>query len=161
MAFKSVNITVAGSRTLRERLLAIRDLPKTVAKDPRIEDTLVERTKKRFDTKKAPDGRRWKTLSRLFFKRVQNQDRTDILVDTGSLRDSIGVTGRRGTATGLGFRIGITNPRLFGRASTHQSGGISALTGGRVPARPFIGVSRQDVTIIERLLKSIAREKGL
>lgn len=166
MAFRNIDIQVGGARQLEERIRAIRDLPKTIGRDDRVKEVLVERTKDRFRTKKDPDGRRWLAIKKSFgrpplFGRKSNTDRSDILVDTRALQDSIGLTGRSGATTGLGFRIGILDSRLQGRARTAQVGGRSPLTGGKVPARPFLGVSREDVTIIERLLKRIAKEKGL
>lgn len=166
MAFSREDIQVAGARALRDRLRAIRDMPRTISRDPRISEEIIKRTKDRFRTKKDPDGRRWKAIKKSFgrpplYGRKSNTDRSDILVDRGDLRDSIGLTGRRGSTTGLGFRIGITDQRQIGKGALHQGGGTSPLTGGRVPARPFLGISRQDTTIVERLLLRIAKEQGL
>lgn len=161
MAFSRQDIRIAGARALQDRLKDIRALPKTIANDPRIPEAIIERQKRRFVTKKGPDGRRWRQLSSEFFKRKFNPTKSDILVDSGALRDSIGVTGRRGRVTGLGFRIGITQSRLVGRGELHQTGGRSPLTGGPIPARPFLGIAKEDVTIVERLLLRIAKEKGL
>jgi len=159
----AINATarLIGADAVKKRIQAVRDFPRSVAQDPRIADLLVERTRDRFRTKRAPDGSRWRALSRTFFKRKVNPDRADILVDRGDLRDSIGVTKRQGLATGFGFRIGVTDPRQRGKLATHQRGGRSAITGGVVPARPIIGISPQDVTFVERLVKKIAREKGV
>lgn len=165
MAFDRQDMRIIGAEKLKARLRVIRALPKTIANDPRVKETIIQRTVNRFTTQKDPDGRAWRRLKKFgrppLFGRKLNTNRGEVLVDRGDLRDSIGLTGRRGTATGLGFRIGITDPRQIGKAILHQQGGVSALTGGRVPARPFLGISKQDVTIVERLLKKIGKEQGL
>ena len=153
-------VTLVGAKLLRQRLQTVRDLPRDISRDPRIPQTIIDRTKDRFRTKRGPDGRRWKALSRKWdFSRTRgNPNRGDILVDTGDLRDSIGVTSKFGTATGLGFRIGV-DAEQRGKAATHQRGGVSPYTGRRIPPRRFLGISPQDATIVERLVKRIAREK--
>lgn len=151
--------SVTGAKVLQRRLQAIRQLPRTIARDPRVAETIIDRTKDRFRRKRGPDNRPWRKLNRNFGIPRSNPSYRDILVETGRLRDSIGLTGRFGLATGLGFRIGITEEDQKAKAALHQNGGISPLTGGEVPARPFLGISPQDVTIIERLLKRIAKEQ--
>lgn len=147
--------SISGVKAFQNRLRKIRELPRRVANAPEVRETIVERTKDRFRTKRDPKGKRWKRLNREGVILRQNTNLNDILVDSGELRDSIGVTSRRGTATGLGFRIGVTDPTLAGVLAMHQRGGISPLTGGEVPARQILGISKQDLTVIERLLKRI------
>jgi len=123
-------------------------LPGIVAdKDGVIADIVVRHIQERFETKQGPDGTPWPALAEGNFPRG-NPDKKDILRDSGKLSKSIGVASSgfvssiRGN-TGFGFRVGVLGNLPYAR--TMQSGGASPLTGGKVPARPFMGVSDEMV----------------
>jgi phage gpG-like protein len=122
----------------------------------RIGERLVESSRQRFVTGTAPDGGRWKPNAQSTFLRYlaspdrgRNQ-RADgrlntrgaaqamnkrPLVDTGSLRDSI-------AWQMVGESLWITSNwgDFTGGAAVHQLGSVN----GRIPARPFLGLSHDD-----------------
>jgi phage virion morphogenesis protein len=119
-------------------------------------NVMVERIKKRFDTKRGPTGAPWRKLNPMTIRlRKRNKNPRDILVDTGRLRDSIGILGRKRTglvaATDAGIKVGVVGNVPY--AATMQFGGISSLTGGPVPARPFIGLNSEDVKAIKKVME--------
>lgn len=131
-------------------------------------NVMVKRIKRRFDTKRGPTGAPWRKLHpmTLRLRRVNRRRPRDILVDTGKLRDSIGILGRKRTglvaSTDAGIKVGVVGNVPY--ASLMQFGGISSLTGGTVPARPFIGFNNEDVKaikqVMERRLKKHLKSKG-
>lgn len=159
MAFKG-KARVSGASRLRQRLTDLGIGISRFSRSSEVRDTLVDLAKKRFDTKKDPQGRRWKSLVTGTFTRGlrRNTDLGDIGVDTGLLRDSIAVIrGNSGPTvfnTGAGFRIGVKG-KARRYAATFQQGGKSPLTGGRVPGRRFLGVGFEENKAVERLAQEM------
>src|SRR5690606_3182871 len=89
--------------------------------------------------KVAPDGTPWVALSDVTVaakgrKGAGGEART--LRDSGDLYDSI----THQVKLGIGVRVGVT--RVYGRI--HQQGGMAGRGRKvRIPARPYLGVSRQ------------------
>ena len=158
---ENIRVEVLNSRQVRRRLL---DLEANLGRitgdaDGDIRDFLVNSQRNRFKTKTAPDGSPWAPLSQVQIRR-SNSNFSQVLVDTGDLRDSVGVVESRNQFslrrnTGAGFRIGVLGDRA--KALTHQFGGRSPLTGGAIPARPFLGINTADLqgvaNILERKLR--------
>lgn len=105
-----------------------------------IGEHLVETTKRRFARSTAPDGSHWapnapSTLARLLKKGKGAGKRP--LVDTGQLADTIRWQPiPDGVAVGTDRFSGLFN----GGAAVHQFGSRD----GRIPARPFLGISTGD-----------------
>lgn len=126
---------------------------------------LVNSTQRRFDQGLAPDGTPWEPLKpstiRMRIKRGRTPDK--ILVASGALRGSI-ISQVEGTSVRIGVNA-VGDQGIY--AAIHQLGGVInrvARTGkafGRdtvalpaytitMPARPYLGISRDDeVEIIE------------
>lgn len=160
MAFRGA-AKIAGARLLSARLAALGLAARTFGKDPQLQKMLVQRMKQRFNkrgptAKKSPDGTPWAPLtsSGRWHTLRGNTDRRDVLKDSKTLREAITVTrqnlGPAVVNTGSGFRIGVEGPAAK-YAGVHQKGGHSNLSGGRIPARPFLGVGKEDIKAVEKL----------
>ena len=135
-----------------------------------IGEDLAESTKQRFVTSTAPDGSRWAANSQLTYLgliartdkalrkdgRVNSKMATKLankrpLVDTGTLSDSI-------TYQVSGSTLEVGTNTVY--AATHQYGAKQGAYGrtrrgapipwGDIPARPFLGLSKDDERAIER-----------
>ena len=103
-----------------------------------IGEHLLNRTRARFDSQTAPDGRAWQALSPGYQKhKKQNKDK--ILTLYGHLR---GLLNRFSDANSL--RVGT--PLIYG--ATHQFGDPSR----HIPARPFLGLSAEDTSDVLTIL---------
>lgn len=103
-----------------------------------IGEELLRSTQHRFHLQSGPDGGRWQALapSTRKAKLAKGQNPRKILTGRGTLRETI-----RYQADNTGLRIGTT--RIYG--AIHQLGGQAGR--GRkvsIPARPYLGISRQD-----------------
>jgi hypothetical protein len=82
-----------------------------------------------------------------------------MLVRTGKLRGSIklirgSVDGATFTNTGGGIRIGIEDPEIAAYARVHNRG----FPAKKIPARQFLGVSRNDIKAVDGLLRRKAKQ---
>lgn len=137
-----------------------------------IGEVLSESTKQRFYTSSGPDGERWeqnalatvlgrlaqisgaysKKTGRLTKKGADAFTSKKPLVATGELRDGI-----RYQVAGDGNSVEIGTNRFAGEwsggAAVHQSGDKK----GRIPARPFLGMSAEDkvevLAILDRFVE--------
>lgn len=100
-----------------------------------IGEALREASMEAFDTETAPDGRRWKPLSPVTIARRRGGPPYRILQDTGTLRQSITRQVDSPLSVVVGTRVSY--------GAKHQFGS------GRVPARPFLGVSDEARSEIE------------
>lgn len=111
-----------------------------------IGEVLLRSTQDRFSNQTDPDGRPWQRLKPSTVASKAKRGHSDkILRQRGYLGDSIRYRANEG-----GIRIG-TN-RIYG--ALHQFGGKAGR--GRkvsIPARPFLGISRQDH---ERILEVVS-----
>lgn len=116
--------------------------------------TLVASTKRRFTESRAPDGSTWRPLSPYTIRRRRRgrgrRRSAKPLLDTGRLRNSI--TYR---VAGEVLYVG-TNVEYAG---IHQFGARGAGRHHRVviPARPFLGISRDDREKIEHIIQDFIR----
>jgi hypothetical protein len=166
---------VSGATKVKETLENYSAAIAGVFAKNRIENLLLKRTKERFgppgsssNAQTSPEGRPWAPLSENT-SRHTNQNRSQKLVDSGTLRDSIDVVRKnmRDSAlqspTGGGFSIGITpNSPANAYARVHQFGGYS----GRnylvhIPARRFLGISSKDVVAVDTSIARFLRSKGI
>lgn len=146
----------------------------------RVENFVIRKIKDRFEplgarpsAQRSPDGRIWKAPRNSTILSRSNPNRRQALFNKGSLRDSIGrVSGALDIARGTTTRVatatvgiprgatGSEGQRLELVGAFLQDGGFTP-TGGVVPSRRFIGVSRRDgqefENIIERLTRRIER----
>lgn len=103
-----------------------------------IGEALVSSTLKRFDAEEGPDGKPWQPSKRA----AAESGKT--LTDTAELRKSIGYA-----ATASKVMVGSK----AGYARIHQMGGKAGkghkLT---VPARPYLGVSKEDMEEVKAIL---------
>jgi len=120
-------------------------------------------TQERFDTQKSPDGDSWKTLAQKTREYYAGQGwaARSILVGEGTLRDSITSEVQGGAWSVL---VGAT----MEYAAVHQFGaeivpknakalfvpGYGMLQKVNIPARPYLGVSPDDATVIESVVAS-------
>ena len=98
----------------------------------------VTETQMRFEQKLGPDGTPWVALSDVTKAKKQRAGaggEAQILRDGGDLYDSLTHQVKRGE----GVMVGVT--RVYGRI--HQLGGMAGRgLKVRIPARPYLGVSR-------------------
>ena len=115
-------------------------------------------TQERFDTQKSPDGDSWKALAQKTWNYYAGKGWTarSILVGEGTLRDSI-------TSEVQGGALAVLVGATMEYAAVHQFGaeikpksakalfvpGYGMLKKVTVPARPYLGVSADDVKAIE------------
>ncbi|WP_036259193.1 phage virion morphogenesis protein [Meiothermus cerbereus] len=123
-------------------------------------EVLVSSTIQRFNEQKGPDGRPWEPLAaatvaprKKDFKKsgglrkqaLERMEKRKILIQSGRLRNSI-------TARRDGTRVAVGTNLVY--AAIHQFGGLAGRGRGvRIPARPYLGISRADEAEIERILK--------
>lgn len=128
---------------------------------------MVTSTGRRFETGTAPDGSRWpRSLAAL-------QEGRQTLIKTGRLRDSI-TYNATSTDVEVGTNVEYAPPHQFGatipphtirarRARALRIPGIGFRRsvkhpGSTVPARPFLGLSTQDETIIHNITEDWMRK---
>ena len=115
-----------------------------------IGEHLAESTRQRFVTSTAPDGSRWAPNAESTARRMANKRP---LVDSGLLAEQIVWQLLPG-----GVEIGTNRfaGQWPGGAAVHQFGSRD----GRIPARPFLGLSAEDesaiVDILERHLAGVS-----
>ena len=138
-----------------------------------IGEILTESTKQRFSDSTAPDGSRWKpnapatvlaTLARIsgaYSKKTGRLTKKGAavasnkkpLVATGSLQDTISynlINGGDGVEVGTNRFAGEWD----GGAAVHQFGSKD----GKIPARPFLGISADDDTDILAILANFGSQ---
>lgn len=130
-----------------------------------VTQALYRRTLERFDAEEDPEGNRWtpladSTLARR--KRAGGKPGKPILVQTEDLRASIKIirglaAGLTYTNTGVGSRIGVSDPDQVRKARTHQNG----YSARGIPQRRFLGFGAADDKIVLGVLQRISKEAGL
>lgn len=163
----SISIRIEGDvPKLLSRMNGLSNLDKKSLNEA-LAETLRESTLERFKQGRGPSGKRWKTSIRA----AQSGGKT--LIDTSQLRNSI-----KSSADETGFAVG-TNVIC---AATHQLGapkrtiraktakGLRFRVNGHfvtkkqvqvsIPARPFLGVSDDDMEEIEAMLEDFVGGEG-
>lgn len=102
----------------------------------RLAAEVKNRTKKRFTTKRAPDGSRWEKWSESY--RATRSSRHSLLFATGLMLRSISV---RSSSEG----ITIGSPRTYAEAVQDK--------------RPFLGIGASEVKPLERMVGSWAAQE--
>lgn len=152
------------------RVVAALDRLSRAAANPRpawlaIGESLVESTKKRFETSTAPDGSRWAPNRPATYLGMVNAFGKSHFGKTGRLnakgatraagkKPLIGETRNLSTqihyeTNAEGLRVG--SPMVY--AAMQQFGGKKSRfpnLWGDIPARPFLGISHSDADMIER-----------
>lgn len=107
---------------------------------------LENSTRKRFKTKRDPEGIDWAQLKPQTIERKRNKSgrvRGGILVDHGDLRKSI-------TYFASTQSVAVGTDRHYGQY--HQSGTV------HMPARRFLGLSAEDKTGIDKLVQQFLED---
>lgn len=105
----------------------------------------IESTKRRFATKTAPDGTRWKENADVTALRKGHDD--ELIGESGRLANEIHY---RATATTLEWGSSLAY------AGMQQNGGLKAAyphLWGDIPARPFLGISSEDEAMALEILQ--------
>lgn len=106
---------------------------------------LLQRTEDRFDTQTAPDGTPWEplTLKHLAKKKRKGYPETLLLME-GRLRNEL--------RSEYGPDFAEVATAVLPYAAIHQFGGQSWMAPGPagIPARPYMGVSPEDLAWIEQ-----------
>lgn len=156
-----LKIAVTGHNKIRKKINALSGVSAALMSKQHLQRLMLERTLERFDKEVDPAGNRWAPLSeQTIYRRMYTGGHPNkTLYQFGTLRNSIGVTSKRGlaSATNLGFRIGIdsSDPRIIGIARLQNFGGYT-WEGRRVPARRFLGIGRDDQRAAEGLMDQLA-----
>jgi len=111
-----------------------------------IRELLIESTERRFKDERGPDGQPWSALSAMTLKsRKKKASRfpTGILKQSGQMAENI-----NGEATETSLIIG--SPEV--QSAIQQFGGTAGF-GGVIPARPFLGLSDDDIRGITGILE--------
>jgi phage gpG-like protein len=139
-----------------------------------VSDMLIERIRRRFTTKRDLKGHPWRAIVAGNFPRttaptggaVLRPTRSQVLVNTGLLRDSIKRVGKGERTplkknTGAGFRIGVVGPAsIWG--TIMQKGGMSFLPGirgHRIPPREFLGITKKDADDVLKSMRDQIRDE--
>lgn len=126
-------------KSLASALLSIIS-PKLLLQE--IGEHLLQTSRDRFDTFTGPDGKPWKPLRpETIARKSKNKDK--ILTLNGYLRRLL-----RPEIVNAGFGVRVASDRVYARA--HQLG----YSKRNLPARPFIGMSRDDKRAIVAMTAS-------
>lgn len=114
---------------------------------------VVNAVRRRFKESKSPKGETWKALAPATIANRRNRNKGSIkpLVDTGRLRNSVTFDVRSGREVAIGTTVIYAPTHHFGR--------------GRIPARPFMGVTNAEENQLVRRIQGWTvrqlREAGL
>ena len=101
-------------------------------------DILLASTRSNFDSQTDPNGRPWTPLSPSTWKRA-NPNPDEILIDYGTLKDSIDAQ-----FEAMEVHVGPSQ-QLDYEIIQHKGGSTGPRFPNTIPARPYVGVSEQDV----------------
>lgn len=158
-----MNSRVVGQKEAVRKIAAVRQRAVGILSDGEVSALLVSRIKARFMQGVAPSGTPWPGLMESTIARKQRgrgKKPNALLYETGRLYNSIKViqgvnTGLLAVNTGMGFRIGVSDPIAAGYGRLHNYG-----LGGQEERR-FMGLSRLDIVavsgMLRRKMKSIAK----
>lgn len=157
MALLTVELTDDASGRLQEiaqKLGDMRPILKVIGEE------LTESTKRRFETSTGPDGTRWEeNAESTLLGYMKSKTKGSLLTKRGNTKASavkalarkrplIGET--KQLSTKISYRLDGDTTLLVGSpliyASTHQFGR------GHIPARPFLGISTTDESMIKQEL---------
>lgn len=129
-----INIQVEGLARVQQKLKVTADKLQNLTPFWQTVGMYVQRQtiRERFNKEQSPDGQKWKPLAESTIKRRKKRHKRGnmkILQDTGELRRSIAYE-----ADSHSVRVGSK----LKYARTHQFGR------GKIPARPFLGVTNNE-----------------
>lgn len=150
-----MNSRVIGGRAAVDKIAAVRKAAVGILSDAEVSTLILSRIKARFIQGVAPDGTPWPGLldSTIKRKRRKGLPRPDApLFGTGRLYRSIKIIqgnnlGLLTTNTGVGVRIGVSDPIVAKYGRIHNEGLYDQ------EQRKFIGLSRLDVAAVAALLR--------
>ncbi len=157
MSGVSISVTVVDAevqRAFRQLSLAMGNTQPVMAA---IGAGVVGSTHMRFVTQTDPDGMAWRTLNEEYAKDKRN---SRILTESGRLRDSINAQAgqdevRVGTNVIYG-RIHQEGGTIVPKNATHLffriGGALVAAKSVTLPARPYLGISSDDETMIAEIV---------
>lgn len=164
----NINAQIIGLEPIQARLRAVGNAlqnPQPMLKE--IGEDVVESTKLRFTDGKGPDGNKWAPLSAATLLRRRKKGKgAQPLLDTGSLRNSI--TKRvdaRSVWVGTNVvyapthQFGATKG-AFGTGKYKTRKGSFPIPWGNIPARPYLGFSRDDQAEIVAIIQRRIAEAG-
>lgn len=161
-----IQVSVRGASRVRLLTASLRGGVFSSIAQGRIERLIVKRTKDRFAplganprAQKDPVGKTWKRLAEATNRR-KNTDRSQVLVDTATLRNAIvilqtGMGKALGRATGAASRVGINPSALSGGRRVEEYAIVHQAGSARVPQRRFLGVSQEDAKAVEAVIQRI------
>ncbi|MEX2155111.1 MAG: phage virion morphogenesis protein [Gemmatimonadaceae bacterium] len=142
-----VPITIESAqvkRALKRLGAAVQDLSEPMEE---IGSSLVTSTQQRFEEKESPEGEAWQPVSKAHARRKVEEGRSpaNILRFKNYLLQSISYLADRGS-------VAVGSNRVY--AAIHQLGGTEDMAPGPagIPARPYLGVSRDDEREIGAIL---------
>ena len=154
----SIRIELSGEEALLDRLENLSEVDAAAAM-AEIGEALRTSTLERFDTGTDPEGRRWRTSIRA------GASGGKTLVKSGQLKSSIHAeSSEKGVAVGTNKIYAATHQLGdSGRAIKAKDGGLLRFKIGdrwiakkevrvSIPARPFLGVSEEDMREISRIM---------
>ncbi len=144
---------LARIKNIRERM------PETI-QNPQLMDFMERRFRERFDKGVDPEGNRWAPLKQVTInlklrQGVPPSDAGKPLIRTRRLRNSIrAIRTNAGfqSATGLGFRVGVTDDEAAEYGRLHDQG-----LAKRTVQRKFMGVSARDAKALTDLIRREVR----
>ncbi len=165
--FPFMRVSIRGVSRVRLLTTSLRGGVFASIAQGRIEKLIVKRTKDRFAplganprAQKDPVGRTWRRLAENT-RRRRNRDRSQVLVETNALRNSIvilqkGMGKALGRPTGADSRVGISPSALGSRGEpVSRYGAVHQAGSARVPQRRFLGVSQDDAKAVEAVIQRI------
>lgn len=139
MAGNFISVDVIGRDSLQRELNRL--LEKGTHLEPALREIgeyLIESTQLRFTQMQSPEGVPWQALSKKTLAKKKRPDR--ILTESGTLADTLTYqTNHNQLMFGTNLEYG----------ATHQFGRDEA----NIPARPYIGINREDQTEILEILR--------
>ena len=159
--------TVVSDPQDMARVLRALDLTERAGRDPRpllkgLGEVLVAGVDERFQKEEAPDGTPWAKLSEPYRNWKMLKGRIQkILQSTGIMRGTINyrVIGSDNLAVGSPMEYAAIHQfGKPGRAIIRPHGKKTPIPGTGTPARPFLGISSNDKSGIDRALKSWIRK---
>lgn len=113
-------------------------------------EVLLENTKQRFTDESAPDGNKWKDLSPVYKKRKKGHKILQELGENGGLLGTLAYH-----AASDALLIGSV--KVY--AAIHQMGGKAGRNRAvKIPARPYLGLSRKDEQDLNDLIADFLEE---
>lgn len=164
----NINAQIIGLEPIQARLRAAAAATQNL--EPMLSEmgeAVVESTRLRFTDGKGPDGNKWAPLSAATLLRRRKKGKgAQPLLDTGRLRNSI--TKRvEPRSVWIGTNVVYARPHQFGAAKgAFGTGKYKTRKGsfpipwGNIPARPFLGFSRDDQAEIVAIIQRRIAEAG-